>query len=350
MTKIIDGKKLADKKLEKLKLKIEAAKITPCLAIVLIGDNPNSRIYVKRKMAASRMVGIEAILHELPDTITTEKLENKINELNNDDAVHGIILQLPLPKHIRAFDILPLISKTKDVDGFNPYNIGMLYAGEEPYFSPCTPLGILDLIKEYFGGLGVLEESQILLDHNYSAQRHSRSEAWDPELTFSQAQPSQKDSVEFATLTKYSAGFHVDTRSPLNDDNSTSLAGLHAVIVGRSNIVGKPLASLLLKQDMTVTICHSKTKNLSSLTKLADIVILASGRPLSFGKEYFTEKSFVIDVGITKTEQGKVVGDLNFDEVNGFIAACTKVPGGVGPMTVACLLENVVRGFTKFRN
>jgi methylenetetrahydrofolate dehydrogenase (NADP+)/methenyltetrahydrofolate cyclohydrolase len=281
MTIIIDGKKIAEAKLHKLKSKISQFPSKPRLAIILVGDNPSSLIYVNNKIKAAIDVGIDANLISLPDDISTQELVSKIEELNCDKSVNGIIVQLPLPNHIDNSDIINSINPDKDVDGFHPRNVGLLYSGKKPLFTPCTPLGILGLIENYYN--------------------------------------SQNLKIEAA----------------------------HAVIVGRSNIVGRPLASLLLKNDLTVTICHSKTKNLKSLTSQADIVICASGQMLAFGSDYFSKNSIIIDVGITRTIEGKIVGDVLFDDVFGHVAAMTKVPGGVGPMTVVCLLENIVESYER---
>ncbi len=271
MTQIISGKSIANQILQELKLKISHLKTKPCLAIILVGENPSSKIYVAGKIKAATEIGIKADLHKFENTLTEQELLSKIAELNSDKNVNGIIVQMPLPPHIDNAKIIQALDPKKDVDGFHPINVGLLYSGLDPYFIPCTPLGVLDILKTQFG----------------------------------------------------------------------SLEGLHAVIIGRSNIVGKPLASLLLKNDLTVTICHSKTKDLASITRLADVVICAAGQTESLGKEYFSENSVVIDVGINRTTEGKIAGDVRFDEVFDYVKAITPVPGGVGPMTIANLMKNI---------
>ncbi len=273
MSKIINGKLIASKKLELISRQIKEHKKAPTLAIILVGDDPASSIYVKNKIKTAQEVGININLINLNSSITQHELLEIIKNCNKDADINGIIVQLPLPKHINNEEILSTIDPKKDVDGFHPINIGMLYSGQEPFFIPCTPLGVLDIIK----------------------------------------------------------------------DNFEKLAGFHAVIIGRSNIVGRPLASLLLKNDLTVTICHSKTKNLSSLTKNADIVISATGQIYSLGKEYFSPNSVVIDVGINRTKEGKIAGDVRFDEISDYVKAITPVPGGVGPLTVANLMANTLK-------
>ena len=273
MTKIIDGKALAQKKIALLASKIQALDKKPCLSIILVGTNEASQIYVNNKIKKAKEIGIEVKLIKLSESISGSELLSHIEICNKNNDVNGIIVQLPLPSHIDNRNIISAIDPSKDVDGFHQINIGMLYSGQEPFFVPCTPLGILDIIK----------------------------------------------------------------------DNFIELSSLHAVIIGRSNIVGRPLASLLLKHDLTVTICHSKTKNLSELTKKADIVISATGQIESLGKEYFSPHSFVIDVGINRKKDGKITGDVKFDELNGFIKALTPVPGGVGPLTIANLMSNTLK-------
>ncbi len=273
MTKIINGKLLADEKLRIISDQIKKLDKAPCLAIILIGENPASSIYVRNKIKTAEEVGIDINLIKLSEAISQAELLEIIKNCNEDEKIKGIIVQLPLPVHINNSDVLLAIDPKKDVDGFHPLNIGMLYSGQEPFFIPCTPLGVLDIIK----------------------------------------------------------------------DNFTQLAGLHAVIIGRSNIVGRPLASLLLKNDLTVTICHSKTQNLSEITKMADIVISATGQIYSLGKEYFSPNSVVIDVGINRTKEGKIAGDIKFSEISDFVKAVTPVPAGVGPLTVANLMANTLK-------
>ena len=273
--RIIDGKEIASKKLEKLKDEIKLLSKSPKLAIILASDNQSSKIYVQNKIKAAKKIGIETELFEFDNNISNNYLINIIDQLNKRDDINGIIVQLPLPTHIIVKDVLLAVDYKKDVDGFNPYNTGLLFSGRDPLFTPCTPLGVLELIRTEF------------------------------------------------------------------DD----IAGKHAVVVGRSNIVGRPLASLLLKNDCTVSICHSKTQNLSSITSMGDIVVCAAGSKKKFGKEYFNEKSVVIDVGISRNELGKITGDVDFNTVYSNVRAITKVPGGVGPMTVASLMANTLRAY-----
>lgn len=277
MTFIINGKETSEKKLAKLRVEIENFPSQPGLAIIIVGENPASRIYVRNKIKIAEEIGIYTRLIELPMDISPLDLISNISLLNNDSTIHGIIVQLPLPEHINNFEIISAISISKDIDGFHPLNVGMLYSGWEPLFAPCTPLGIIELLTDYFG----------------------------------------------------------------------TIAGLDVVVIGRSNIVGRPLASLLLKEDATVTICHSKTQNLKKYTGSADIVISASGKVLAFGREYFSEKSVIIDVGIGRSKDGTIAGDIVFDDVNGFVRATTKVPGGVGPMTISCLMQNLVTAYRR---
>jgi methylenetetrahydrofolate dehydrogenase (NADP+) / methenyltetrahydrofolate cyclohydrolase len=275
MTKIIDGKKRSEEILADIKEKIDINKLKPCLAIILSAVDEASKIYVNNKITAAKKVGIETRLISLSNNVTAEEILKELDKLNKDSFVNGIIIQLPLPSHIDSSKIIDAVDSKKDVDGFSPYNVGRLAAGIEGFFVPCTPLGVLDLIKQ----------------------------------------------------------------------EDTNISGKNIVIIGRSNIVGKPLAQLLLKQDATVTICHSKTHNLKFHTLNADIVICAAGKEKYFDKSYFNDNSFVIDVGISREESGAICGDVDFDSINGFIKATTKVPGGVGPMTVASLMKNTLKAY-----
>ncbi len=279
-TRIIDGKAAA------AILRAEVAKhvshlkhargITPGLAVVLVGEYPASQVYVRNKEKAVREAGMNAYDIHLRANITQETLLAKIDELNRDINVHGILVQLPLPKHIDENTVLGAIDPKKDVDGFHVINAGNLATGRDAIV-PCTPWGCLTLLRET-------------------------------------AQP---------------------------------LAGKHAVVIGRSNIVGKPMAQLLLKESCTVTIAHSKTKNLPDIVKLADIVVAAVGRPEMVKGEWLKDGAVVIDVGInriaTKDGKTKLVGDVDFASCQGIASAITPVPGGVGPMTIACLLENTFK-------
>lgn len=278
-TKIIDGKAAAAILRAEVAKHVSALKktrgITPGLAVVLVGEDPASQVYVRNKEKAVREAGMNAYDIHLRANITQETLLAKIDELNRDINVHGILVQLPLPKHIDENTVLSAIDPKKDVDGFHVINAGNLATGRDAIV-PCTPWGCLTLLHEV-------------------------------------AQP---------------------------------LAGKHAVVIGRSNIVGKPMAQLLLKESCTVTIAHSKTKDLPSLVKLADIVVAAVGRPEMVKGEWLKKGAVVIDVGINRIEKDgktKLVGDVDFASCQGIASAITPVPGGVGPMTIACLLENTLK-------
>jgi len=275
MTKLIDGKAFAAslradiaKRVAQLKAK---KNITPGLAVVLVGSDPASEVYVKNKAKQTVEAGMRSFEYKLPETTTQAELLAKVAELNSNPDVHGILVQLPLPKHIDETAVIQAIHPDKDVDGFHVINAGRLATGQDG-FVPCTPLGCWMLLK----------------------------------------------------------------------DNLSSLAGLHAVVIGRSNIVGKPMAQLLLKESCTVTIAHSKTKDLPTLIKTADIVVAAVGRPKMVMGEWLKQGAVVIDVGINRVD-GKLVGDVDFASCQGIAAAITPVPGGVGPMTIACLLENTLK-------
>ncbi len=275
---IIDGKYFAQQILSKLKSEVDLIKdqynIVPNLAIILVGDNPASSLYVRNKLRAAKQIGMNAFQINLPNNVQVDYMLDEINRLNNNPNISGIIIQLPLPKHINKNVALSAIDPNKDVDGFHPINVGYLHSDSNDGFIPCTALGCLELIK--------------------------------------QVQPS--------------------------------LAGENVVIIGRSNIVGKPLSALLLKEDCTVTICHSKTKNLSDITSKADIIISAIGNPLFLTEKYFSSNSIVIDVGISKfSDTGKIVGDVDFTNVVNKVRYISPVPGGVGPMTVAFLLKNTIK-------
>lgn len=274
-TRLIDGKAAAFILRAEVAKKVAALKasrgVTPGLAVVLVGEDPASEVYVKSKGKATREAGMNSYEFRLPAATPQETLLAKIAELNADGNVHGILVQLPLPEHIDEDAIINAIAPHKDVDGFHVVNAGRLATGQEG-FVPCTPLGCLRLINEATGGP----------------------------------------------------------------------AGLHAVVVGRSNIVGKPMAQLLLKEHCTVTVAHSKTKDLPALLKTADIVVAAVGRPKMIKGEWLKKGAVVIDVGINRVD-GKLVGDVDFDSCQGIASAITPVPGGVGPMTIACLLENALK-------
>ena len=274
---IIDGKKEAEIirneiRDEILKIKAKISKI-PSLTVILIGDYPPSKIYVKNKEKSAREVGINSEIIKYPKKVSEKEILNKIEELNKDKSISGILVQLPLPDHISKKKIVNAIHPSKDVDGFNPINVGNLSSGYNSIV-PCTPLGCLMLIKK----------------------------------------------VE------------------------KNLSGKHAVIIGRSNLNGKPMAQLLLKENCTVTIVHSKTLNLQNECLKADILIAAVGVPNLVKKDWVKENAIVIDVGINKVGE-TIVGDVNFDELKSKTKAITPVPGGVGPMTIACLLKNTLECF-----
>jgi len=273
MASIIDGNKIAqdirnEVRQRTLELK-EKKGIVPGLAVVLVGDDPASRIYVGKKAKACAEAGFLSRSYELPAETEEEKLLKIIKKLNKDKTIHGILVQLPLPKHISTEKIIAAIDPRKDVDGFHPCNVGGLVTGT-PLFVPCTPRGIMELL--------------------------SRS--------------------------------------------GIDLAGREAVVVGRSNIVGKPVAFLLLAQHATVTLCHSRTKNLADVTKRADILVAAIGKPQMIRANMVKEGAIVIDVGVNRLENGKLAGDVAFDEVAAKASFITPVPGGVGPMTIAMLMKN----------
>ena len=274
--KILDGKALAASIREELREKTELLKkergVTPSLAVIVAGDDPASAVYVRNKERACVNAGMNSIVRRLPGDVTQEELEGVVAGFNADDSVHGILVQLPLPRHLDEKRVLALIDPKKDVDGFHAVNMGALMSGTEG-FVPCTPKGIIRLIE--------------------------------------------------------SAG--------------VSIAGKNAVIVGRSNIVGKPAAMLLLARDATVTICHSNTQDLAAFTKNADILVAAVGRPRMITGDMIKPGATVIDVGINRTDDG-LVGDVDFASALPVAGAITPVPGGVGPMTIAMLLENTYIG------
>ena len=276
MTVILDGKKLRDKIFSDLKVKLDKMSEKPTLVVILAGDDPASQIYVRNKKKTAENLGINSIVIEYPSDVTESELLAKIEELNNDKSITAILVQLPLPKHIDKFRIIDAILPQKDVDGLTPYNLGKLFAGEEPYVYPCTPKGILLLLDEY----------------------------------------------------------------------KIDIDGKHVVVIGRSNLVGKPVAQMLLKRNATVTMCHSHTKNLSDITKTADILISAVGKNV-VGEKILKSGCVVIDVGIFKDENGKVRGDVDFENVSKTAAYISPVPGGVGPMTIASLMLNTVELFDK---
>lgn len=272
---IIDGKKISTEIKDELKeqvakLKGEGVEVT--LAVVKVGEDPASAVYVRNKEKACEYIGINSKKIEMPEETTEEELLNLVDELNNDPAINGILVQLPLPKHIDENKILLAIDPMKDVDGFHPVNVGKMVIGEES-FLPCTPAGIIEMIK----------------------------------------------------------------RSGLD------IEGKECVIIGRSNIVGKPMAILMLRENATVTVTHSRTKDLPEVCKRADIIVAALGKAKFVTKDFVKEGAIIIDVGMDRDEDGKLCGDVDFDEVESIASAITPVPGGVGPMTVTMLLVNCLR-------
>ncbi len=272
MATIIDGKALAQKKQADLAQKVEKLKadkgIVPGLVVILVGDNPASQVYVRNKERSAKKVGFLSETVRLSDAISEEELIAVIEQYNNDDHFHGILVQLPLPSHINDKRILLAIDPKKDVDGFHPMNTGHLWNGR-PVMVPCTPAGIMEMFREY----------------------------------------------------------------------NVDLEGKNAVIIGRSNIVGKPMAQLLLDKNATVTLTHSRTRHLSKITSQADILIVAIGRGHFVTKEFVKEGAVVIDVGMNRDDDGKLIGDVKYDEVEPIASFITPVPGGVGPMTITMLLE-----------
>jgi len=274
MAYIIDGKKISQEIKDELKEKVTLLKAegkNATLAVIQVGNDPASSVYVNNKKKACAYIGIESLSYELPEETTEQELLDLVERLNKDDAVHGILVQLPVPKHIDGDKIIQTISPKKDVDGFHPENVGNLVIGEKGFVS-CTPAGIIQLLKR----------------------------------------------------------------------SNIEIAGKNCVVIGRSNIVGKPMALLMLRENATVTIAHSKTQNLKEICKTADILIVAIGKPQFITSEYIKEGAVVIDVGIHRDENNKLCGDVKYDEVEPLTSAITPVPGGVGPMTIAMLMNNCV--------
>ncbi|MEG0470810.1 bifunctional methylenetetrahydrofolate dehydrogenase/methenyltetrahydrofolate cyclohydrolase FolD [Solibacillus cecembensis] len=272
---IINGKEIGQEIRGEVAIRVEALKkqgLTPGLAVILVGENPASKTYVANKQKSCEQIGMYSELIKLPAETTEENLLDQIRTLNEREDIHGILVQLPLPKHINEDEVIATISPEKDVDGFSPVSVGKMMLGQDTYL-PCTPYGVMKLL-EYSG---------------------------------------------------------------------IEVAGKHAVIVGRSHIVGKPMGQLLLQKDATVTYTHSKTPDLPSFTKQADIIIAAVGRANFITKEHVKEGAVVIDVGINRDENNKLCGDVNFADVDGIASHITPVPGGVGPMTITMLLSNTVQ-------
>ena len=282
MAKIIDGKAISAEIKEELKEKVAEYKkqgVEITLAVVKVGNDPASAVYVRNKEKACEYVGITSRTLALPEETTEEELLKVVNDLNEDKAVNGILVQLPLPKHIDESKVLLAIDSNKDVDGFHPQSVGALSTGE-PGFVSCTPAGIIQLLKR--------------------------------------------------------SGISID--------------GKDCVVVGRSNIVGKPMSMLLLRENGTVTICHSHTKNLKEVCQRADILVAAIGKPKFFDDSYVKDGAVVIDVGIHRNEENKLCGDVDYDKVVDKVSAITPVPGGVGPMTIAMLMNNCVEAALRMNN
>ena len=275
MAKIIDGKAISAEIKEELKEKVAEYKkqgVEITLAVVKVGNDPASAVYVRNKEKACEYVGMTSRTLALPEDTTEEELLKVVNDLNEDKAVNGILVQLPLPKHIDESKVLLAIDSNKDVDGFHPVNVGKMVIGEET-FLPCTPAGIIEMLKR----------------------------------------------------------------------TDVEISGKECVVIGRSNIVGKPMSMLMLKENATVTIAHSRTKDLKEVTKRADILIAAIGKAKFVTADYVKEGAVIIDVGMDRDENGKLCGDVDFDSVSQVASAITPVPGGVGPMTVTMLLVNCLR-------
>ena len=270
----IDGKEVSAAVREQISSEVKELKakgVTPGLAVIIVGNDPASRVYVNNKKKGCEQVGMNSFEYALPEETTTQELVALIEKLNNDSDVHGILCQLPVPEHIDEEKVLNAISPEKDVDAFHPVNCGKVMTGDYK-FAPCTPAGMVEMLKYY----------------------------------------------------------------------NIPVAGKHCVIIGRSNIVGKPMAMLMLKNNATVTVCHSRTENLSSITKQADILVAAVGRPNFVTADMVKDGAVVLDVGINRMDDGKLCGDVDFNDVAEKTSYITPVPGGVGPMTITMLLKNTL--------
>ncbi len=280
MAQLIDGKKISTQIKDELRAKVTELKAQgkiPCLAVIQVGKDPASSVYVNNKKKACAYIGIESLSYELEETVTQEALLTIVDELNTNSQVHGILVQLPLPKHIDENAVIGAISPKKDVDCFHAESVGKMCIGTDG-FLPCTPAGVIELLKR----------------------------------------------------------------------SNIEIEGKECVVIGRSNIVGKPMAMLLLRENGTVMIIHSKTKDLKEVTKRADILVAAIGKPKFITSEYVKEGAVVIDVGIHRNEQNQLCGDVDFDDVISHVSAITPVPGGVGPMTIAMLMQNCVKSIEFF--
>ena len=282
MTKIIDGKAISKEIKDEVKEEVSGLKkqgITVSLAVIQVGNDPASGVYVGNKKKACEYCGIESVSYELAEETTQDELLTLIEKLNKDEKINGILVQLPLPKHMDEDAVIKAIAPIKDVDGFHPQSVGALCIGQ-PGFVSCTPAGIIELLKR----------------------------------------------------------------------SNVEIAGKECVVIGRSNIVGKPMAILLLRENGTVTITHSRTKDLKEVTKRADILVVAIGKPKMITREYVKEGAVVIDVGIHRNENNKLCGDVDFDDVAPVCSAITPVPGGVGPMTIAMLMKNCLTSVALMQN
>ena len=282
MVKIIDGKAISKEIKDEVKEAVSGLKeqgITVSLAVIQVGNDPASGVYVGNKKKACEYCGIESVSYELAEETTQDELLTLIEKLNKDEKINGILVQLPLPKHMDEDAVIKAIAPIKDVDGFHPQSVGALCIGQ-PGFVSCTPAGIIELLKR----------------------------------------------------------------------SNIEIAGKECVVIGRSNIVGKPMAILLLRENGTVTITHSRTKDLKEVTKRADILVVAIGKPKMITREYVKEGAVVIDVGIHRNENNKLCGDVDFDDVAPVCSAITPVPGGVGPMTIAMLMKNCLTSVALMQN
>lgn len=275
MANIIDGKAISaqirEEIAEKVKLYNEKTGLRPGLAVIIVGENPASQVYVRNKKKACEQVGFNSWVYEMPESTTQDELNALIDKLNGDPSVHGILVQLPLPKHLDEEEVILRIKPEKDVDAFHPYNVGRITIGD-PQFLPCTPAGIMELLKR----------------------------------------------------------------------SNIEISGKECVVIGRSNIVGKPMALLLLAENGTVTVCHSRTKNLKEVCRRADILVVAIGRADFVTADMVKEGAVVIDVGMNRNAEGKLTGDVDFASVSEVASYITPVPGGVGPMTITMLLQNTL--------
>ncbi len=274
MAQIIDGKLISQQIKDELKDQVAALKLEGkeiCLAVIQVGNDPASTVYVGNKKKACEYIGIKSLAYEVPEETTEEELLGIIDKLNKDDNVHGILVQLPVPKHINEEKIINAISPAKDVDGFHPASVGALSIGQKGFVS-CTPAGVIQLLKR----------------------------------------------------------------------SNIEISGKECVVIGRSNIVGKPMSMLLLRENGTVTVCHSRTKDLKEVCKRADILVVAIGKPRMIDASYVKKGATVIDVGIHRDENNKLCGDVDYASVEPIAGAITPVPGGVGPMTIAMLMNNCV--------